>query len=89
MRRNCSRCLSLGPEEHIGDPILSQPASTLAELFPLPKGQRLFYWFDFGDDWKFSIGRTRTAPQTPEKGNRYPRLIGTRGDTPVQYPPCE
>jgi hypothetical protein len=61
----------------------------LAELFPLPKGQRLFYWFDFGDDWKFSVGRTRTAPQTPEKGKKYPRLIGTRGDTPVQYPPCD
>jgi hypothetical protein len=59
---------------------------TLAEIFPLPEGQRLFYWFDFGDDWKFSVGRTRAAPQIPETGKKYPRLIGTRGDPPEQYP---
>jgi hypothetical protein len=63
--------------------------TTLAELFPLPDDRKLFYWFDFGDDWIFSIGRTRTAPQIPGKGKKYPRLIGTRGNTPVQYPPCD
>jgi hypothetical protein len=62
---------------------------TLEEVFPLPAGRKLIYWFDFGDDWKFSISRTRTAPQIPVKGRKYPRLIGTRGETPVQYPPCD
>jgi hypothetical protein len=56
--------------------------TTLAELFPLPDGRKLFYWI-------FSIGRTRTAPQIPDKGRKYPRLVGTRGNTPVQYPPCD
>jgi hypothetical protein len=63
--------------------------TTLAELFPLPQDQKLFYWFDFGDDWIFRIGRTRTAPQVADKSRRYPRLVGTRGDTPVQYPSSE
>lgn len=63
--------------------------TTLAELFPLPKDQKLFYWFDFGEDWKFSIERTRAAPRVDEKGAKYPRLVDTRGDTPVQYPACD
>lgn len=63
--------------------------TTLAELFPLADGRKLFYWFDFGDDWIFSISRTRTAPQIPDKGRKYPKLVGTRGNTPVQYPPCD
>ncbi|MGB6451962.1 MAG: hypothetical protein WBE92_14525 [Steroidobacteraceae bacterium] len=62
---------------------------TLEEVFPLPPGRKLIYWFDFGDDWKFSISRARTAPQIPIKGRKYPRLIGTRGETPVQYPPYD
>jgi hypothetical protein len=62
---------------------------TLEEVFPLPAGRKLFYWFDFGDDWKFSISRTRTAPQIPAQGRKYPRLIGTRGETPAQYPPYD
>jgi len=60
--------------------------TTLVELFPLPWNRKLFYWFDFSDDWKFSIDRTRTAPRGPHRGGRYPKLVATRGDTPVQYP---
>jgi hypothetical protein len=60
--------------------------TTLAELFPLPPDRKLFYWFDFGDDWKFSIGRARAAPQVAGKSRKYPRLVGIRGDTLVQYP---
>jgi Plasmid pRiA4b ORF-3-like protein len=60
--------------------------TTLAELFLLPPDRKLFYWFDFGDDWIFSVGRTRTAPQVAGKNRKYPRIVGTRGDTPVQYP---
>lgn len=42
--------------------------TTLTEIFPLAKGRKLFYWFDFGDDWKFSFERTRAAPQPAERG---------------------
>jgi hypothetical protein len=41
--------------------------ATLADVFPLPKDRKLIYWFDFGDDWKFSIERTRAAPQSPRE----------------------
>ncbi|MGQ0835577.1 MAG: IS1096 element passenger TnpR family protein [Gammaproteobacteria bacterium] len=60
--------------------------TTLADLFPLPKDRKLFYWFDFGDDWIFSVGRTLTAPMIADKRREYPRLVSTRGDTLVQYP---
>ena len=63
--------------------------TTLAELFPLPRDRNLFYWFDFGDDWIFSISRTRTAPQVANGNKEPPRLVDTRGHTPVQYPSLE
>lgn len=62
---------------------------TLAEIFPLRGGDKLFYWFDFGDDWKFSIEPTRAAPGSPEKGVKYPRIIETHGTPPEQYPDVE
>jgi hypothetical protein len=49
--------------------------TTVAELFALPKDRKLFYWFDFGDDWKFSIARMRTAPQVTVKRRKYPRVV--------------
>jgi len=63
--------------------------ATLDELFPLPRGRKFFYWFDFGDDWKFSIARTRTAPGVAMKQRTYPRVVSTCGKRPVQYPPCD
>ena len=27
----------------------------LSEVFPLEQNMKLFYWFDFGDDWMFQI----------------------------------
>ena len=44
---------------------------TLADVFPLPSGHYLFYWFDFGDDWKFQISLkketgNKQVPSTPE-----------------------
>lgn len=60
--------------------------TTLAEIFPLAKGRKLFYWFDFGDDWKFSIERTRAAPRPADQGKRCPRVVALRGDAPDQYP---
>ena len=59
---------------------------TLAEVFPLPAKRKLFYWFDFGDDWKFSVSRTRAAARVPVKGAKYPRLVATEGERPEQYP---
>lgn len=63
--------------------------TTLAEVFPLSKDRKLFYWFDFGDDWKFSIQCTRAAPKGADKGTRYPRVLAVRRGAPIQYPSWE
>lgn len=63
-------------------------AMALTQVFPLPKNMKLFYWFDFGDDWMFQITR-RGNPKSEEKGIKYPRLVKEVGPKPEQYPPCE
>jgi len=60
----------------------------LFKIWPLPKGTFLFYWFDFGDDWKFRIRKAK-AGKPPAKGVKYPRLIKKVGPNPVQYPDFE
>ncbi len=57
----------------------------LADIFPLPKGLKLFYHFDFGDDWYFEVRKTRKKPKKPEEGVTYPNLIESIGPNPPQY----
>jgi len=59
---------------------------TLESLYPLPKGRKLFYLFDYGDNWIFQITRTRKKPFEAEPGIDYPRLISEIGERPEQYP---
>ena len=58
----------------------------LDQIYPLPKGLKLFYHFDFGDDWYFKIIRTRKKPFESQKGVKYPRIIEKTGSNPKQYP---
>jgi hypothetical protein len=58
----------------------------LADLFPIPKRERLFYLFDWGDEWVFKISPTRKLPHEPIKGVSYPRVECESGVKPVQYP---
>lgn len=44
----------------------------LNEIFPLAASMKLFYWFDFGDDWIFQIG-IRGKSKSEEKGAKYPK----------------
>jgi hypothetical protein len=42
------------------------------------------FLFDYGDNWQFrieAIGQNRKEP-----GAKYPRLLKTLGEAPVQYP---
>jgi hypothetical protein len=55
-------------------------------MFPLEKGQKLFYMFDFGDSWLFKITKTSKQPHVPEKGVKYPKVIEKIGKNPEQYP---
>jgi len=57
----------------------------LNRVFPLPERLKLFFWFDFGDDWKFEIKKDRsTHPPAPK--TRYPRVVQRVGPNPKQYP---
>lgn len=59
---------------------------TLEEVYPLPKSCKLFYHFDFGDDWFFKIRKSRKKPKEPENGVQYPRVVESVGPNPEQYP---
>ncbi|MBI2840455.1 MAG: hypothetical protein HYX75_19220 [Acidobacteria bacterium] len=59
-------------------------AIKLAQVFPLGR-KRLYYHFDFGDDWIFEIRKARGVKE-PEAQVQYPRVIESIGPTPVQYP---
>ena len=56
----------------------------LANVFPLPKSCKLYYHFDFGDDWVFAI---RSPPRRKPMNRRakYPRVIEENGRRPRQY----
>ena len=60
----------------------------LRNVFPLPPKMALFYWFDFGDDWIFRIGKRRTC-KLEDSDAGYPKIIAEKGPQPVQYPEFE
>jgi hypothetical protein len=58
---------------------------TLEEIFPLDTGLKLYYHFDFGDDWYFKIAKQRTKAKPPAAGVAYPQVIQQTGPNPSQY----
>ena len=56
----------------------------LSAVYPL-KRLKLYYWFDFGDDWIFEIRKARMV-KPAESGRSYPRVIESHGPNPEQYP---
>lgn len=59
----------------------------LKDIYPLAR-KRLFYLFDFGDNWTFEIRKHRKAKE-PEPGVNYPRVVKAIGPNPEQYPNFE
>ena len=56
----------------------------LRDIYPL-QPLKLYYWFDFGDDWVFEIRKAkREMPPKPDVD--YPRVVKARGPNPKQYP---
>ncbi len=62
---------------------------SVGSLFPLPRNRKLYYLFDFGDNWVFRIAKSRKKPHLPEMGVDYPRLVSEQGERPEQYPGSE
>jgi Plasmid pRiA4b ORF-3-like protein len=59
---------------------------TLATIFPLPDKMNLYFYFDFGDDWKFKVARpARIKPFEAVENVPYPRVIAEKGEKPLQY----
>jgi hypothetical protein len=56
----------------------------LNQVCPLENGCRLYYWFDFGDDWIFEI-RLRGGTKARNARAKYPRVIEKCGRNPSQY----
>ena len=55
----------------------------LNELYPIT-GYKLYYHFDFGDDWIFEIKKSRKK-KLEDKHVKYPVLISSLGINPEQY----
>jgi len=60
--------------------------TTLASIYPLESGNKLYYIFDYGDDWLFKITKSRKKEQEASKGKKYPNIIAELGSRPEQYP---
>ncbi len=56
----------------------------LSDIWPLKPRKKLFYLFDFGDQWTFLVTKRRGVKK-PEAGVSYPRVIERTGPDPVQY----
>jgi len=57
--------------------------SAVAKAFA-KTGKKMLFIFDYGDDWRFTVELVKFGEKKP--GTRYPRLVGTSGDAPEQYP---
>ena len=58
---------------------------SLDQVYPLPKSCKLYFHYDFGDDWYFEIRKSRQKPHEPDPGVRYPRVVEVIGPNPRQY----
>jgi hypothetical protein len=63
--------------------------TTLEDLYPLEKGRKLFYLFDYGDNWLFKVAKSQVKPHPAEKDVEYPRVVERIGNNPDQYPDWE
>jgi len=57
---------------------------TLNQVYPL-ENKKLYYQFDFGDNWIFEIRKKRGSKDADPKV-KYPRLVESIGPNPEQYP---
>jgi hypothetical protein len=60
--------------------------TTLESIYPLEKGRKLYYMFDYGDSWLFKITKAKSSTQAPKPGINYPRVVSEAGNKPEQYP---
>lgn len=74
----------IGSNEDWGRAEAEMMDTELKSIYPLGR-QKLYYLFDFGDNWLFEIRKARGAKKS-EPGVTYPRVIESIGPDPDQYP---
>ena len=84
-RNHRNRTLVFGENFDWEESIDIYSETILEQVYPLPKSCKLYYHFDFGDDWYFEIRKGRKKPREPEKGIQYPRIVESIGPVPQQY----
>ena len=52
----------------------------------LTVGKRFLYLFDFGDNNMFNVDVMDIRPAGPADNGSFPRLVGSKGKAPEQYP---
>ncbi len=60
--------------------------ASLTSLYPLERGKKLYYMFDYGDSWLFKVTKSRKKEQKAKKDEHYPKVIDECGSRPEQYP---
>ena len=48
------------------------------------RGKTMLFLFDYGDEWRFRVELRALGEKAPKR--RYPRLVASMGDAPLQYP---
>ena len=71
------------------NPVKRYSKIKISSIWPLPTGCKLYYLFDFGDNWVFQINKTRHKDKVAHPGMVYPRVIEAKGKNPEQYPDWE
>jgi len=71
------------------NPVRTYRNVRISNVWPLPTGMKLYYLFDFGDNWLFQINKTQHKDKLIQPGIVYPRVIEARGEDPEQYPDWE
>jgi hypothetical protein len=57
----------------------------LKDIYPFEfKGLKLYYLFDYGDNWIFEIRKSRKRVK-PVQGHTYPRVVSDNGVKLIQY----
>jgi hypothetical protein len=90
-RHSGNRAYTIGGEPNWDtfNPVRTYQNVRISSVWPLPTGMKLYYLFDFGDNWLFQINKTRHKDKLIQSGIVYPRVIEARGKNPEQYPDWE
>jgi pRiA4b ORF-3-like protein len=83
-RNSRNRKKVFADEDDFGSEQQAGLETKLNQVFPA-KRLKLYYLFDFGDSWMFTIKKGRKKKYV-EKKVKYPKIIESEGQNPEQYP---